>query len=89
MEVSEKCDVYSFGVLSLEVIMGEHPGELLTSSPDMKGASVTEILDRRLPSPMEQVAEQLELLVEVAFACIQVNPHSRPSMREVTFGLLF
>ncbi|KAI8531556.1 hypothetical protein RHMOL_Rhmol11G0145700 [Rhododendron molle] len=26
MEVNKKCDVYSFGVMTLEVIMGEHPG---------------------------------------------------------------
>ncbi|KAI3807289.1 hypothetical protein L1987_23215 [Smallanthus sonchifolius] len=87
MEVSEKCDVYSFGILTLEVIMGKHPGDFLTSSPDMKGASLTEILDQRLPSPVEQIAEQLELLVEVAFSCLQKSPHSRPSMWEVTLGL--
>ncbi|XP_076894931.1 MDIS1-interacting receptor like kinase 2-like [Bidens hawaiensis] len=87
MEVSEKCDIYSFGVLSLEVIMGTHPGDFLTSSPDIRGTSLTEILDQRLPSPEEQIAEKLELLVAVAFACLQKSPHSRPSMWEVTLGL--
>ncbi|KAJ0804962.1 putative protein kinase RLK-Pelle-LRR-XI-1 family [Helianthus annuus] len=87
MEVSEKCDVYSFGVLALEVIMGKHPGDFLTVSPDMKGTSFIEILDQRLPSPSEQLAKQFELLVEVAFSCLQKNPHSRPSMREVSLGL--
>ncbi|KAJ0614745.1 putative protein kinase RLK-Pelle-LRR-XI-1 family [Helianthus annuus] len=87
MEVSEKCDVYSFGVLALEVIMGKHPGDFLTVSPDMKGTSFIEILDQRLPSPSEQLVKQLELLVEVALSCLQKNPHSRPSMREVSLGL--
>nr|GMC82454.1 MDIS1-interacting receptor like kinase 2-like [Ipomoea batatas] len=31
MEVTEKCDVYSFGILALEVIMGKHPGDLIMS----------------------------------------------------------
>ena len=29
--VTEKCDVYSFGVLVLELFMGSHPGDFLSS----------------------------------------------------------
>ncbi|KAL2461967.1 putative LRR receptor-like serine/threonine-protein kinase [Abeliophyllum distichum] len=32
MEFNEKCDVYSFRVLALEVIMGKHPGDLILSN---------------------------------------------------------
>ncbi|PIN03851.1 Ras suppressor protein (contains leucine-rich repeats) [Handroanthus impetiginosus] len=31
MKVTEKSDVYSFGVVALEVMMGRHPGELISS----------------------------------------------------------
>ncbi|PRQ25748.1 putative protein kinase RLK-Pelle-LRR-XI-1 family [Rosa chinensis] len=31
MQVTDKCDVYSFGLVALEIMMGRHPGELLTS----------------------------------------------------------
>nr|GEU62057.1 MDIS1-interacting receptor like kinase 2-like [Tanacetum cinerariifolium] len=87
MEVTAKCDVYSFGVLTLEILMGTHPGDFLTSSQDLKFKSLTKILDQRLPPPVEELAEQLQLLVEIAFSCLLKSPHSRPSMREVTHRL--
>lgn len=31
MKVTDKCDVYSFGVLTLEIIMGHHPCEIMRS----------------------------------------------------------
>ncbi|KAK8298252.1 hypothetical protein V6Z11_D05G241900 [Gossypium hirsutum] len=33
MKVTEKCDVYSFGVLIMEIIMGAHPGDLISTVP--------------------------------------------------------
>ncbi|XP_019163105.1 PREDICTED: MDIS1-interacting receptor like kinase 2-like [Ipomoea nil] len=57
MEVTEKCDVYSFGVLALEVIMGKHPGDLITSifsSPTSTSHGVLllkDVLDSRLSTP--------------------------------------
>ncbi|PRQ41022.1 putative protein kinase RLK-Pelle-LRR-XI-1 family [Rosa chinensis] len=32
MAVTEKCDVYGFGVVALEIIIGRHPGELISFS---------------------------------------------------------
>uniref|UniRef100_A0A2N9HYM3 non-specific serine/threonine protein kinase n=1 Tax=Fagus sylvatica TaxID=28930 RepID=A0A2N9HYM3_FAGSY len=54
MVVTEKCDVYSFGVVALEILMGKHPGELLSSlsSPSSsQNVMLNEILDQRLPPP--------------------------------------
>ncbi|KAJ0800042.1 putative protein kinase RLK-Pelle-LRR-XI-1 family [Helianthus annuus] len=30
MKVTEKCDVYSFGVLVMEILKGQHPGDIIT-----------------------------------------------------------
>jgi serine/threonine protein kinase len=88
MRVTEKCDVYSFGVVALEVIMGKHPGDLLTSLPAISSSQeddllLKDILDQRLDPPTEQLAEEVVFIVRIALACTRVNPESRPSMRSV------
>ena len=41
MEVNEKYDVYSFGVLTLEVIMKNHPGDLVSFLSSLATTSTT------------------------------------------------
>ena len=94
MEVNEKCDiVYSFGVLRLEVIMGNHPGDLISfllSSSSSATTSTThdiqlkDILDQHLKSPRNQVAFKVVLIAKLALACLATNPKSRPTMQEVS-----
>ncbi|KAM0917437.1 hypothetical protein ACQ4PT_009511 [Festuca glaucescens] len=48
--VTEKCDVYSFGVLKLELFMGHHPGGFLSSMAD-KSTPFEDLLDIGLPLP--------------------------------------
>ena len=94
MKVDIKTDVYSFGVVTLEVIMGRHPGELISSllssassssaSPSTVGHFLlNDVIDQCPSPPVNQVAEEVVVVVKLAFACLCVNPHSRPTMQQV------
>ena len=94
MEVNEKCDVYSFGVLTLEIIMGKHPGDLISFLSSLLSSSATssaahnillkDILDQRLEPPENEVLLKVVSIVKLAFACLATNPKSRPAMQEVS-----
>ncbi|XP_044478461.1 MDIS1-interacting receptor like kinase 2-like [Mangifera indica] len=87
MEVTEKCDVYSFGVIAMEVIKGKHPGDIISallSHLTSESMLVKDILDQRLPLPPPEVEEQVMTIVKLATACLHVNPRSRPSMRMIS-----
>ncbi|KAG6643058.1 hypothetical protein CIPAW_09G183700 [Carya illinoinensis] len=86
MTVTEKCDVYSFGVVALEVLMGRHPGELLSSlsSSSSQNMMLNEILDQRLPPPNRLIGQDILLVATVAFACLHTQPKSRPTMKCVS-----
>jgi len=87
MVVSEKCDVYSFGVMTLETLMGRHPGDILTSLQlaSTQRMTLCEVLDHRLPFPNNMmVLLDIIRVVVVAFACLNFNPSSRPTMKCVS-----
>ncbi|KAJ9159422.1 hypothetical protein P3X46_024930 [Hevea brasiliensis] len=87
MVVNESCDVYSFGVVALEIVMGKHPGELLSSllsSPSNPHIMLKDVLDSRFLPPSNQVvAQSVILVVTLALACLRSNPKSRPTMQQV------
>ncbi|KAI8016071.1 MDIS1-interacting receptor like kinase 2 [Camellia lanceoleosa] len=94
MEVNEKCNVYSFGVLTLEVIMGKHPGDLISSLPsssssksNFEGLFLTDILDQCLPTSKNQVPYRVDLIAKLAFACLRTSPQLRPTMQQVSVVL--
>ncbi|CAJ2668953.1 probable leucine-rich repeat receptor-like protein kinase At1g35710 [Trifolium pratense] len=87
MVVSEKCDVYSFGVVALETLMGRHPQELLSSLQlaSTQNMKLCEVLDQRLPFPNNaMVLLDIIRVAVIAFACLNFNPSSRPTMKRVS-----
>ncbi|RWR97274.1 MDIS1-interacting receptor like kinase 2-like protein [Cinnamomum micranthum f. kanehirae] len=86
MKVTEKCDVYSFGVIALEVIMGKHPGELLSSLSTSGGQGILlkDILDQRLPPPTDWEMKKVVLTVALALACLCYDPQFRPTIYHVS-----
>ncbi|GLU07796.1 hypothetical protein SLE2022_247430 [Rubroshorea leprosula] len=89
MRVTNKCDVFSFGVVTLEVMMGRHPRELLNSlssstfSLENKEVLLQNVLDSRLPPPTGQIAEEVVFVVKIGLACTHSMPESRPTMHFV------
>ncbi|KAF5187233.1 Mdis1-interacting receptor like kinase [Thalictrum thalictroides] len=92
MRLTEKCDVYSFGVLALEVIIGNHPGEFITSlaSSSLSGGTnilLIDTLDKRLELPIMEILKELVLVAKLAFTCLKTHPESRPTMESVSHKL--
>ncbi|CAA3010753.1 receptor-like serine threonine- kinase At4g25390 [Olea europaea subsp. europaea] len=98
VDISEKCDVYSYGVLLLVLIAGRRPLQV-TGSPmsEFQRANLIywarhlactgkllDLVDRNIQSLNE---EQALLCITVALLCLQKSPVCRPSMKEVV-GML-
>ncbi|RWR79816.1 wall-associated receptor kinase 2 [Cinnamomum micranthum f. kanehirae] len=94
--VSEKTDVYSYGVVLLELLSGKKPSvnrgmtnndrllhEFLNKESTEKEERLELILHNGLSMDVRQV-EQAMACVEVAVGCISINPDKRPAMKEVT-----
>ncbi|CDP22051.1 unnamed protein product [Coffea canephora] len=82
MKVNEKCDVYSFGVLTMEVIKGKHPGDLIANlmSSKLEEIELKDLLDQRLLYPNQQIEKSLISILKLARECLHVDPQCRPTM---------
>ncbi|KVI07186.1 Protein kinase, catalytic domain-containing protein [Cynara cardunculus var. scolymus] len=90
-KVSESCDVYSFGILLLEIISAKKPLEKLPggikrdiiqwATPFVQKDTYEHIADPRLKGRFDLV--QLKVVVKIALACTDSNPENRPSMIEL------
>lgn len=98
MEVNEKCDVYSFGVLALEILLGKHPGDVISSAllssswsgmaSTLDNLSLKDKLDQRLPHPIKPISEEVISIARIASACLIESPRSRPTMEQVAKELV-
>ncbi|KAL5570153.1 hypothetical protein UlMin_026728 [Ulmus minor] len=90
-KVSESCDVFSFGILLLEIISGKKPLEKLPGgvkrdivqwvTPYVQKGAFNHIADPRLKGKFD--LDQLKNVVLIATKCTVSTPDNRPSMVEV------
>ncbi|XP_065851244.1 PTI1-like tyrosine-protein kinase At3g15890 [Euphorbia lathyris] len=90
-KVSESCDVYSFGILLLEILTGRKPIEKLPggikrtitewAEPLIIEAKFKELVDPKLRGNFEE--NQLKQAINVAALCVQSEAERRPKMKEV------
>ncbi|KAG6488896.1 hypothetical protein ZIOFF_050151 [Zingiber officinale] len=90
VKITEKCDVYGFGVLVLEIITGRRPVEYMEDDVvvlsdsvrvALEAGRVDELVDGKVGGkfPMEEVVP----VVKLGLVCTSQVPSSRPTMSEV------
>ncbi|XP_042048778.1 PTI1-like tyrosine-protein kinase At3g15890 [Salvia splendens] len=94
-KVSESCDVYSFGILLLEIVTGRKPIQKLPggvkrtitewAEPHISKGRFKDLADPKLRGNFDE--SQLVQAINVAALCVQSEPEKRPTMKEVVLLL--
>ncbi|KAM0942863.1 putative protein kinase RLK-Pelle-RLCK-XV family [Dioscorea sansibarensis] len=96
-KVSKSCDVYSYGILVLELITGKKPVEKLEDgkkrdivqwvTPFLEQGNIEGLVDHNIASKFE--IAQLKVVLNVAMECINNKREKRPTMKQVIQVLKF
>ncbi|KAG0622170.1 hypothetical protein M758_3G076800 [Ceratodon purpureus] len=92
-QLSDKVDVYSFGVLCLEIISGRrtidettHPDQLYLSKYAWHLHAedrLMELVDATLDLTDEEMQRDVQRLIKVCLSCTQNDPARRPTMAQI------
>lgn len=89
MKITEKSDVYSYGVVVLEVLTGKQPID--PTIPDglhivdwvRQRRGGVDVLDLGLSARSESEVEEMMQTLGVALLCVNPSPDDRPTMKDV------
>uniref|UniRef100_A0A6N2K715 Protein kinase domain-containing protein n=1 Tax=Salix viminalis TaxID=40686 RepID=A0A6N2K715_SALVM len=94
-QLTDKSDVYSYGVVLLELLTSQKAIDFSRDQDDVnlaiyvsqaaKNGAIMEVVDRRLigAEPSGDVLSSVRLFSELAFSCLREKKADRPGMREV------
>lgn len=97
MKVTEKCDIYSYGVVLLELLTGRTPVQPLDQGGDLvtwvrtyiKNNSISPgILDNKLNLEDGITVDHMIMVLKIALLCTSMSPLDRPAMQEVVLMLV-
>ncbi|OAY48126.1 leucine-rich repeat receptor-like protein kinase TDR [Manihot esculenta] len=97
LQVDEKSDIYSYGVVLMEIISGKRSvdsefgdGNSIVDwvrSKIKTKDGIIDILDKNAGASIASVREEMMQMLRIALLCTSRNPADRPSMRDVVLML--